>query len=566
MAPRTLPDPAEVSLRSERSAYAETAPPGDVTMACRGPVNILAVYDDRWQTPVTMTPVRITDSTGVVLDGTARTQGLPSLGLQDGQQIIAPLRPGLGVLAFNSAQRGPITAELVPDAGAEAEIKSLEQQIIEELRVFAASMETAMEPWLLAWEDQGWWGIAQSFFDGAKKGLATWWEGEGDFWGGVWDWLSNLPDMAADAWESLSSTTRALWDNRHRIIELLEALGEGAVDTFEAGIEALKDALAAIPGLEEIAETFRMLVDESAEWAGAMIEMVTRTNVLTALGNTVMGILMTIPPNFWADMVGTAGGYLIPEVILAAIFAVIAFFTAGTGGSLLAARLAVFTASVTTKLASAGRAGRAILQIFTFLGNIAEKMVALVRALKRGIDEVVESATDVMTRITRRSGKRVRNPADMPCFNQPPNASRQEFLQQLQEQENAINNSDLSELMRRRELVRQQGTGPLRDRAAQQDTRVAWINTRTEDIMSGGSVTRRRALEMAQAEASQLDATHVLDIVAGGDPSAISGLQNRSVNRSLGSQWRGKVGALDDALSSQAAQGVVKANVRLRPC
>lgn len=287
-------------------------------------------------------------------------------------------------------------------------------------------------------------------------------------------------------------------------------------------------------------------------------------NVLTALGNTVMGVLMTIPPNFWADMVGTAGGYLIPEVILAALFAVIGFFTAGTGGSLLAARLAVFTASVTAKLSSAGRAGRAILQIFTFLRNIAGKMIELVRALKRGIDEAVESATDVLTRIVRRSGKRVRTPTDMPCFNQPPNATRQEFLQQLQEQENAINNSDLSELIRRREMVRLQGTGPLRDSAAQQTARNEWLDRRVSELVGAhGPVEAER---LALLEASTLDATHVLDIVAGGHPSLISGLQNRSVNRSLGSQWRGKVGALDDALSDQASRGGVKANVRLKPC
>jgi hypothetical protein len=42
-----------------------------------------------------------------------------------------------------------------------------------------------------------------------------------------------------------------------------------------------------------------------------------------------------------------------------------------------------------------------------------------------------------------------------------------------------------------------------------------------------------------------LDATHALDIVAGGDPYDISGLQNRTVNRSMGSQWM-KEGRLDD--------------------
>ena len=194
-----------------------------------------------------MSPVRITDMNGVVLDGGARTQGLPSFGMQDGQQIDR-LCPELGVLTFNSAQRGPITAELVPAASAAADIASLETQILEDLRSFAASTEATMQPWLLEWEDQSWWGIAKSFFDGATNGIASWWEGEGDFWDRVWNWLSALPDAAADMWDSLSATARALWDNRHRIIELLEALGEGAVEAFEAGVEALKNALAAYRG------------------------------------------------------------------------------------------------------------------------------------------------------------------------------------------------------------------------------------------------------------------------------------------------------------------------------
>jgi len=120
--------------------------------------------------------------------------------------------------------------------------------------------------------------------------------------------------------------------------------------------------------------------------------------------------------------------------------------------------------------------------------------------------------------------------------------------------------------MRRRELVRQQGTDALRDRAAQQRMRDQWISDKTNEIRESQNLSRSAARALATQEASLLDATHILDIVAGGDPSAISGLQNRSVNRSLGSQWTGKVGALDEALSSQAAQGAVKANVRLRPC
>lgn len=135
----------------------------------------------------------------------------------------------------------------------------------------------------------------------------------------------------------------------------------------------------------------------------------------------------------------------------------------------------------------------------------------------------------------------------------------------MREQENAINNSDLSELMRRRELVRQQGTGALRDRAAQDLMRQDWLTDRQDELVASG-YSLLDAERTANQEASTLDATHILDIVAGGDPSSISGLQNRSVNRSIGSQWRTRVDSLDEALSSQHARGALKANLRLRPC
>ena len=110
MSPRHQPPtPSEVAIRSERSAYAEAIPPGDVTAPCRGPVRVCAEYDDHWRTPGTMAPLRITDINGVALDGGARTQGLPSFGMQDGEEIDG-VRPELGRFALNDAARGPMTA------------------------------------------------------------------------------------------------------------------------------------------------------------------------------------------------------------------------------------------------------------------------------------------------------------------------------------------------------------------------------------------------------------------------------------------------------------------------
>lgn len=339
---------------------------------------------------------------------------------------------------------------------------------------------------------------------------------------------------------------------------------KGLLQRLRQDWKRISNALQNIPGLEEISLLLKDLVEESAEWAGAMIEMATQTRVLAVLGATMLGSMMMIPPNFWTDMISFGVGYLIPELFIAAVLAIIAFFTAGTGGAALAARIATYTGKVTTALSKAGRAGQALLRVFTFVKSISGKMIDLIKALKGKIDEVAEGVTNGITRITRRSGKRVRDPTDMPCFNRPPNSTRQEFVDQLTEQEAAINNSDLSELMRRRALVKANGTGKFRDAAAQRNARSQWIRNKIDELIDQHGLIE--AERLAELEASTLDATHVLDIVAGGDPSNISGLQNRSVNRSLGSQWRGKVDDLDRALADQARQGAVKANIRLRPC
>ncbi len=491
----------------------------EICEPCAARFRVEAHYDDPWKTPITLAPLQVQYKDGSLISEGGRTRALATFALQDGEPIHSTL-PEVGAYDDHA-----------PEPGA----------------------KPAMQPWISDWESDGWLGLFSSLWSNLKSGAAAWWEGEGDFWASVGEWLSNLPDMLGDAWESLSESAKALWENRDQILALLQNLAEGSVAAFETGLEALSNALQNIPGLEEI-----------AEWAGAMIEMATQTRVLAVLGATILSSMMMIPPNFWTDMISFGVGYLIPELFIAAVLAIIALFTAGTGGAALAARIATYTGKVTAALSKAGRAGQAMLRVFTFLKSISGKMIDLIKALKGKIDEVAEGVTNGITRITRRSGKRVRDPTDMPCFNRPPNSTRQEFMDQLTEQEAAINNSDLSELMRRRALVKANGTGKLRDAAAQRNARSQWIRNKIDELIDQHGLIE--AERLAELEASTLDATHVLDIVAGGDPSSISGLQNRSVNRSLGSQWRGKVDDLDRALADQARQGAVKANIRLRPC
>lgn len=561
----TTISPVDASAMSERSAYAEGGIPGQICAGCTGPVMVQANYNDLWRTPVTMAPLRIEDLTGVIMDGGARTQGLPSFGLQDGQSIDG-VRPELGYLEMNEGQRGPVSVMLIPDPAAEQEVANLEATILADIESFARSSETALIPWIDDWQNSSWWDLFSDFFEGVLTGLGNWWEGEGEFWSSVGDWISNLPEMVEAGWDNLTGAVQAMWENRHRIIGLLQSLAEGAVSAFQAGFEALRDVFASIPSLSEIADILTDLVDNSAEWAGAMIEMVNETRVIKVLGATMLGTIMMIPPNFWAEMAGTVGGYLIPEVIISILFAILAAFTGGTGGAALAARLSAFVARTTARLARAGRAGPALLRVFNKLIDIIDTLIDLAKALKRKIVEVAEGVTDRVVQITRRSGRRVDDPADIPCFNRPPNATNEDFLTQLREQEAAINNSDLSELARRRALVVENGTGALRDRAAQQAVRTQWLADRTLEIVEDGFL-ESEAAAMAASEAASLDATHALDIVAGGNPSDISGMQSSAVNRSLGPQWNGnRVNTLDEAIASQIAQGADKAHVRLRPC
>ena len=160
---------------------------------------------------------------------------------------------------------------------------------------------------------------------------------------------------------------------------------------------------------------------------------------------------------------------------------------------------------------------------------------------------------------------------ELPCFKKPPKATQKDFEDQLQEQQDAINNTDIETLIKRRNLVKQKTTKALRNPKAQESARQAENMKKAKELResarkSGKRLSLKYALEEAKKINAKKDATHVLDIIAGGDPNDISGLADRSANRSIGSQWKNKVGALDDVLDKQKQAGFTKPNVKLRPC
>lgn len=141
-------------------------------------------------------------------------------------------------------------------------------------------------------------------------------------------------------------------------------------------------------------------------------------------------------------------------------------------------------------------------------------------------------------------------------------------MRQLKEQQDAINNMTANQIVSARDAIRAAGgTGPLRDVAAQGAARTAYEARRMTELTR--TMSRSSAQQVVASELQGLAATHRLDIIAGGNPSDISGMGDRSINSSMGSQWRhGRAQQLENRARDMQAQGQgeQKMNVELKKC
>jgi Novel toxin 15 len=158
---------------------------------------------------------------------------------------------------------------------------------------------------------------------------------------------------------------------------------------------------------------------------------------------------------------------------------------------------------------------------------------------------------------------------EVKCFKKPKGMSDKEFDRQLKEQQDAINNTTADQLASRRDAIRSAGgTGPLRDKAAQQAARDTFARNRRTELANQG-IKGKKADDMIAGELANLAATHRLDIIAGGNPSDISGMGDRRVNSSLGSQWKGaRSQELEDIAKQMKKEGMGKdkLDVKLKKC
>jgi len=101
-----------------------------------------------------------------------------------------------------------------------------------------------------------------------------------------------------------------------------------------------------------------------------------RTTVLGVMAQVIAASVLLMSPNYWAEILGTVKGYLIPEILLGVIFTMIGVLLSatGTGEALIAARIATFMVKMKKLMATLGKAGKVILRFLEWVKEIMTKI------------------------------------------------------------------------------------------------------------------------------------------------------------------------------------------------
>ncbi|MEO9338555.1 polymorphic toxin type 15 domain-containing protein [Mesorhizobium sp. SB112] len=149
----------------------------------------------------------------------------------------------------------------------------------------------------------------------------------------------------------------------------------------------------------------------------------------------------------------------------------------------------------------------------------------------------------------------------VPCFDLPPGMDREEFARQLKEQQDTINNMTADEMAYAHWVLEKAGTTRLvRDQGAQRQARNNYRRMLERQNKSDAEI---------EAIMNSVNATHFLDIVAGGDPSRV-GIGGADANQEIGRQWirDNRTQTLRDAAEKMRQEGRAgeKMNVELSIC
>ena len=294
-------------------------------------------------------------------------------------------------------------------------------------------MRQKFQPYVEEWEKEGIVGAAAELGEGVMRGIGNWWDGEKDFWGTAWGALKSSVAVIDSYLQQANEEGMSMWVPGAPLWNLLNKLGwdayegiaslfkdEGVIDflsdlsevmrAFLAGdIDRLISGLRDLTGLEKLSGTLgefgamlKDALDNGIDWMRDMIEVLRRTPVLNLIVNTAMRCLLLMTPNFWAGVLGEGTGFIIPELLIWLITAIIAALSAGAGATLLAARCLRIASSIRNAI----RGSQHVAKILSFLDEIKpifDKIGDLAKKLRQSIEEVGERVMDQLHRVVRSS-------------------------------------------------------------------------------------------------------------------------------------------------------------------
>lgn len=415
--PKT-PAPSAVAAQARAGAPAAQGDMDRICLPCAGLIRVEACYRDTWNTPLTNACVRVEDSTGVVVDGAVRTEPLIAHGLKDGDAPTAPLTT-MGTTPPIEVAQGTSEVTLVPQGAGEADAGM--GDLGAALAGFRDDALVKLQPYVLEWEARGLLSIPEARFRGVGKGLSAWYQGEADFWGGVSDravaayqnaqnwhdayvarqspfeqgmmqyggpfgaiavYGTSLVETAAETVSDWISGADDLAAYIATIMAAMRDLASGTVDLMEAALDSLR----ALPG--DAGRLFSQLIDNGQDWIERLVLIASETNAFEYVFHVFMAVAMNMTPNFWAEMAGVVSGFILPEVLIEIILAVIAALTGGGGIALLAGRLATFVAKLRGLAVKAKSLG--------VLASIVEafgKAISALAKIGKGLHDEIEAFT-----------------------------------------------------------------------------------------------------------------------------------------------------------------------------
>ncbi|PDT34782.1 hypothetical protein CO671_18920 [Rhizobium sp. M10] len=202
------------------------------------------------------------------------------------------------------------------------------------------------------------------------------------------------------------------------------------------------------------------------------------------------------------------------------------------------------------------------------VGGMAGRAAAgAIASYMEGANEAAETETK-----EQEAAKPCVDCGEIDCFKPPEGSTADqinEFRRQLKEQQDTINGMQPDQLVKNIDRFAKYKR-PSGDAADRKLTRDNYKTQRTRELEQeylgqGKNDYEELAAAKVAEEMANLAATHTLDLVAGGDGS-ISGMGDKTINSSLGAQWKGRRAAQLRQHAENAAKQGKKMNVTLEEC